>query len=377
MYETAEPVMKWYEANERYMVNRKPLATVGVVWSQRNTDFYGRDRAGELTDAPYRGYVEALTRHRIPHVPVHIDHVERESSNLKVLILPNIAAMSDAHCAAVRRFVAGGGSVIATGVTSLYTEFGDARKDFGLADLFGAHYSGKARQEESWAGSSQHTYLRLSPELRGQVWGPKAGNEPPVQGQRHRVLKGFEKTDILPFGGTLGSMTVDAGATVPLTFIPVFPIYPPETAWMREPKTDIPGLVIRGRVAILPADIDRRYVREPLPDYATLLANLARWAAQDQLPVEVEGPGVLDCNSYVQPGRVISHVVNLTPTGWSPVDELIPVGPVTVRVRLPQGVRGRSARLLVAGRAVTPKVEGGVATVRIESVLDHEVVLVE
>ncbi len=56
MYHTAEPVMKWYEANEQYLVNRRPLATVGVVWSQRNTDFYGQDRAAELVDAPYRGF---------------------------------------------------------------------------------------------------------------------------------------------------------------------------------------------------------------------------------------------------------------------------------------------------------------------------------
>jgi hypothetical protein len=30
-----------------------------------------------------------------------------------------------------------------------------------------------------------------------------------------------------------------------MTFIPQFPTYPPEKAWMREPKTDIPGLIIK------------------------------------------------------------------------------------------------------------------------------------
>ncbi len=173
MYETAEPLMKWAEANQQYLVDRKPLANVGVVWSQRNTDFYGRDHAADLVDAPYRGFVQALSRARIPYVPVHIDHLDREARTLKVLVLPNIAAMSAAQCLAVRRFAERGGSVIATGVTSLYDEFGDPRKDFGLADLFGAHYSGKPREEEGWAGASQHTYLRLSPELRAGVWARK------------------------------------------------------------------------------------------------------------------------------------------------------------------------------------------------------------
>jgi hypothetical protein len=378
MYETAEPLMKWYAANEQYLINRKPLANVGVVWSQRNTDFYGRDHAAELVDGPYRGFVQALTKARIPHLPVHIDHVDRDAASLKVIVLPNIACMSEEQCSSIRRFAARGGSVIATGVTSLYDQFGDARKDFGMADLYGAHYTGKPREEEKWAGASQHTYLRLSPELRAGVWGPKAGDEPPIKGERHPILRGFEKTDILPFGGIVGAMKVDPGAVVPLTFIPVFPIYPPETAWMRQPSTDIPGLVVRGRVAFLPADIDRRYSRESLPDYGTLLANLVRWGAQNELPVQVEGPGLLDCNAYTQPSRVIAHIVNLTSTGWMPVDELVPVGPLRVRVKLPAGVQGRNARLLVANRRVSlDGADKGWADVKLESVLDHEVLVIE
>src|SRR5262249_46626589 len=161
---------------------------------------------------------------------------------LKVLALPNVGALSDAQAAAIRRFVDRGGSLVATGATSLYTERGDRRADFALAGLFGTHVSGKdfPRRVPPAAG---HTYLRLLPELRAKVWGPKAGDEPPMKAERHPVLRGFEETDILPYGGTLEALRVDAGAVVPLTFIPSFPIYPPETAWMRTPKTDIPGLV--------------------------------------------------------------------------------------------------------------------------------------
>lgn len=355
MHSTAEPVMKWWEANERYLVNRRPLANVGLVWSQRNTDFYGRDRAEDLTGAPYRGWAEALMRARIPYVPVHIDRIADE---LKVLLLPDIAAMSDPQCEAVRKFAAAGGAVIATGVTSLYSEFGDPRPDFGLADVFGAHFAGKAGEEKDWAAQSLHTYLRLAP-------------------GGHPVLRGFEETAILPYGGSLGSLRVAGGAAVPLTFIPPFPVYPPETSWMREPSTDIPALVVYGNSAYLPADIDRRFARDPLPDYAALLANLVRWAARGDLPVQVAGPGVFDCNTYTQPGRVITHLVNLTATGWMPVTELVPVGPLTLRVRLPKDVHGRSARLLVAGHPVHMRADRGWAEVRVDSVLDHEVVVLE
>jgi hypothetical protein len=388
MYHTAEPAMKWYEANQQYLVNRKPLATVGVVWSQRNTDFYGQDRAAELVDAPYRGFTASLVRARIPYVPVHIDHVERDAASVRVLILPNLAAMSDAQCEAVRKFSSGGGAVIATGVTSLYTEFGDARPDYGLADIFGAHVisgqlGGSAGAERAGAAQTLHTYLRLTPQLRAGVWGPETGDEPKVTGQRHPVLRGFEETDILPFGGTLKALRLDSGVTVPLTFVPPFPVLPPETSWMREPKTDIPGLVLKGgfsgKTAFLPADLDRQYSRDNLPDHAALLANLVRWAANDGIPLQVEGRGLFDCNLYTQPGRVIAHVVNLTATGRIPIadEDLVASGPLKFGVRLPAGVHGRSVRMLVAGRSLTPAVAGGWARVVIPSVLDHEVIVIE
>jgi hypothetical protein len=360
MYRTAEPMMKWYAANQQFLVNRRPLATVGLAWSQRNTDFYGRDRAADLVDAPYRGFAQTLVRARIPYVPLHVDHLERESGNLKVLILPNLAAITDAQCAAVRKFVAAGGALIATGVTSLYNEFGDARNDFGLADLFGAHFTGTAGAEKSWATQSQHTYLRLSAELRS-----------------HAVLNGFDETAFVPFGGALGPLRLDAGTSVPLTYIPPFPVYPPETSWMRQEKTDIPGLVLKGRVAYLPADLDRRYNRDSLPDYANLLANIVRWAASGEIPLRVEGAGLFDCNLYTQPGRVIAHVVNLTATGRMPIDELIPVGPLKIEVRLPAAVRGRSMKLLVSGRLGTVAVKNGWASIELASVLDHEVLVIE
>ena len=132
-------------------------------------------------------------------------------------------------------------------------------------------------------------------------------------------------------------MRTDPAAVVPLTFVPAFPAFPPETAWMRQPSTDIPGLVLNGRNAYLAADLDRRYARNNLPDHANLLENLVRWAAGDRIELEVQGPGLIDCHLYRQPGRLILHVVNLTNEGtWrGPLDELIPVGPHEVRIKIP------------------------------------------
>jgi putative glycosyl hydrolase-like family 6 (GHL6) protein len=361
MYRTPEKVFQWHRQNEQYLVNRAPVAAVGIVWSQQNTDFFGRDEAAELVDAPYRGFAQALLRARIPYLPVHVDDIESQAA-LAALVLPNLGALSDAQCQSVRRF-AGRGGVVASGSTSLYTENGDARRDFALADLFGAH----AATPDSGRKAAQqaHTYLRLQPEAA-----------------RHEVLQGFDETDIIPYGGTLERLRTDPGVTVPLTYVPPFPVFPPETAWMREPKTDIPGLVLNAsnsrRVAYLAADLDRRYAHGNLPDHATLLANLVRWAAGDRIGLEVHGAGLLDCQVYRQAGRLIVHVVNLSNEGaWrGPLDELIAVGPLEVRVRMPEDVRGRKIECLVSGLKPALGLRQGWASFQLKSVLDHEVVVI-
>jgi hypothetical protein len=330
-----------------------------------------------------------LVRARIPYLPVHIDDLERDAAQFRLLILPNLGAMSDEQAASVRRFVERGGGLLATGQSSLGDAWGDPRPDFALADLFGAHLpeAHGARREATrrqWAAETAHSYLRLTPELRARTDGPHAAGEPPPRGERHPALRGFDETDILPFGGILEPLRLDPSAQVLLTFVPPLPVMPPEAVWMREPRTDIPGLILNARaggarVAFLPADLDRRYGRDHLPDHANLLANLVRWVAMDDLPLTVEGPGLIDCHFYRQNGRAILHLVNLTNAGtWrAPVDELIPVGPFRVSMKLPEEVRGINLRLLVSGGTAAVTKSSGWCRFELPTILDHEVAVIE
>ena len=381
MYKTAEPIYRWYKANEEYLINRTPIGTVGVVWSQENTDFYGRDEANMLVDQPWNGIIQALIRARIPYQPVHADHIERDASKFSLLILPNFGSMTDKQVSSVRRFVENGGNLFATGESSLYDESGDSLKDYALGDLFGVHLESEPeRKDRSSLRRTSHTYLRLTPEMRSQVYGPQTGTEPAVAGERHAVLKGFEETDILPFGGFLSSVKTDNNTKIIMTFIPEFPIYPPETAWMREPKTDIPGLVLNtmpngSHVAFMPADIDRQFSLHNLPDHGNLLENVIRWASKDDIPLSVKGAGLIDCNMYHQTGRMVLHMTNLTSAGtWrAPIHEYIPIGPVSVKVKLTNDVKGEYLNLLVAGQKIPAIVNNGWSHFQVNSILNHEI----
>jgi hypothetical protein len=388
MYRTAEPVMRWHRENERYLVDRTPVASVGVVWSQRSTDFYGRDAADELAEQPLRGWMQALVRARIPHLSVHVDQIDAGARELAVLILPNIGALSDEQLTAIRRFVARGGALIATGQTSLFDEWGDARPDFALGDLFGVSHAesgvpARPAPEQLRAGAAQ-TYLRLTPERRARVDGPHVAGEPaPTTEARHPVLSGFDDTDILPFGGTLEPLRVAAGVRVLATFIPAFPAFPPETAWMREPRTAIPGLIVDERdgrrVAYVPALLDRRYAIDNLPDHGDLLANLVRWAARDSIALHVEGPGLLDVELYRQTDRLVLHVVNLTGVGsWrAPMEAIIPVGPITLRLRDPARRPSRVVRWRVGGRTERAVPRDGWLHLTLPLVREHELLVIE
>jgi hypothetical protein len=126
---------------------------------------------------PYRGAYRALEKGGLTYLPVNADDLSGASDRFGVLLLPNLAAMSDAQVRHIEAFVAAGGSVIATGETSGYGAYGDSRTDFALAGLFGVHrgrgaLGGQDTPDPSHDVHSRHTYLRLVPEIRRAGDGP-------------------------------------------------------------------------------------------------------------------------------------------------------------------------------------------------------------
>jgi hypothetical protein len=386
MYKTPGQVMKWHKLNEKYLTGRKPLATVGVIWSQLNTDFYGRDDADMLVDQPWRGLTQALIRARIPFIPINADNIDRDSAGLSLLVLPELGVMTASQIEAVRNFNWKGGGILATGRTSLFDEWGDIRQDYGLADVFGTHLEkpplhGSGAELRQSVSSTLHTYLRLLPELYGKDKSQEGRPETEGKGKRHPVLTGFDGTDILSFGGLLQPAVTDEGTEVLMTFIPQFPIYPPETAWMRVPRTEIPGLVTKagkGRVAFMPADLDRQFGRYNLPDHGNLLSNLVKWCAGENIPLRVDCPGLIDCNIYTKNDFLVLHLVNLTSTAtWrQPIDEYIPIGPVKTSLKIPESFNSKKVRSIVSGKEIPFSCKNGWCDFVLDSITDHDVIVI-
>jgi hypothetical protein len=354
-----EDIYVWHYKNERYLRNEEALARVGMVYSQQTSHFYGGERARAKVEDHTLGYYQALIESRIPFEMVHdrlLDaaHVDR----FKVLIFPNIAALSDAQCDQIRGFVERGGSVVATYETSLYDEWGVRRQDFGLAGLFGASYGG------SVDARMQNSYLRLQ------------------EGTRHPILAGFEDAERI-INGVSRVHTKGSYPNPPLTLIPSYPDLPMEEVFPREPKTDIPEVYVRevgkGRVVYFPWDIDRTFWEVLSVDHLKLLRNAVDWATNEPRPAAVTGVGTIDVTVWRQKDSMTVHLVNLTNPMMmkGPIREFIPVPPQQVTVRLPSGAKAKKVRLLVSGQTPRVRETGETVTLTIPSILDHEVVAID
>lgn len=367
-YKNAPPMMRWHKKNEEYLYERKLVANVGLVWSMDNIDFYGKDDNKERVELPWRGFTAALTKGRIAYKPINAKNVPSEVGEIDTLILPNLAVMTDELCDRLNSFVLSGGNIVLTGESGMLDEWGNVRDEFPLKQALGFAPTGESdgeigRDASSWNNYNIHNYFRITD-------------------HKHPIMDGFEDTDILPFGGFLQRVTHDSFLKLLTTYIPAFPVYPPEFSWMREPVTQIPTILAGeskngGRVVYFAGDIDRCYGRARLPDHGKLLIDAVKWAAKDNLPFKVEGPGYILAKLYAQDKGLVLHLVNLTGVNKSPgyLDEFIPVGPIKVSVKI-DGDMPTSVELKVAEKSIESCVDGDYITFSIDSILSHELVVI-
>jgi len=351
-----EEVYNWHAANERFMRDRRSMARVAIVWSPQTSAAIGNSKA----EASQMGICQALVEGRIAFEMVYEQLLDqKELDRFKLLILPDIAALSSDQCESIRQFVKRGGSLVATFETSLYDETGKKRSDFGLADLFGVGYAGKT------VGPVKNSYMNVEHDTQ------------------HEVLRGFENA-----GRTINTINyADVQPAVyfgkpPLSRVPSYPDLPMEDVFPREPHTNIAEVYLRelgaSRIAYFPGDIERTFWEELDPDHGRILANVIRWTLNEPDVVSVNGPGILDIFVWQQDGGAVIHLVNLTNPMMmkGPVREFIPIGPQHLNIRLPKGHTAREAKLLVSKAGTGLKQSGDVVSVTVPAITDHEVVAV-
>jgi len=109
----------WHAKNEAYLRHETPIARVALVYSQQTAWFYAVNMPMPRWKTMRSVWYQALVEARVPFEMVHDRLLDTErTKQFKTLILPNIAALSNAQCDQLRAFVKSGGSLIATYETS-------------------------------------------------------------------------------------------------------------------------------------------------------------------------------------------------------------------------------------------------------------------
>jgi hypothetical protein len=356
-------IFHWHADNERYLRNESPIADVGVVYSQQTAKMYGLAESLHSVEGAMLGIYGALVESRVPFTMVHDRNLDpAELAGLKVLILPNIASLSDAQCAQLRAFVAGGGSLVASYQTSLFDENGNARENFGLADLFGVTYAGEVRTEV------HNSYLQL---------------HPAADDRELPILEGIGDTTRIINAVNFVAVTPSSAASAPITLIDSYPDLPMEEVYRRDWSVGVGQLSLqsygKGRVAYFPGDLDRSYHDYSTEDHRLVLMNTVRWARNSAPLIEVSGPGIVEVTGWTQADSLTVHLVNYNNAHYwkAPFTELIASPPYSVRIALPAGRTIAGARLLRSGAPVALDVRDGSLFVEVPSISDFEVVAID
>ena len=360
---TVSNMYQVYHRGEKYLRNTACLARVGLVYSEQTDRNYGGKPWQQKERDHSNGMYHALVENRTPFEMVNDKLLDAESlKSYKLLILPNIAALSDSQCDQLRKFVANGGSLIATFETSLYKEDGSARGDFGLADIFGVSFNNKVE------GPMRNSYLKLKADPGSKTF--------------HPVLKGME--DAYRIINTIYQVDVTAKADFPspVTLIPTYPDLPMEDVYPRVEDTGTREIFLRevgkGRVVYIPGDLDRSFWQLMNIDHGRLLGNAINWALNEEPIVSVKGPGVFDVSTWRQKSSMTVHLVNLTNPMMmkGPFRELIPIE-ATVSVKVPAGAKVSAVHLVMAEQSPAFEVSKGMVTIKVPKVVDHEIIALD
>jgi hypothetical protein len=356
---TVDKIYQNLYRNEKYLRNTSSLARVGLLFSEQNKN-YGAEPWQQMNSDHSSGMYYALIEARIPFEMVNDRLLSQDNLNpFRLLILPNIAQLSDEQCNQLRGFVNNGGSLIATFETSLYDKEGKRREDFGMADLFGASFDHEVE------GPMKNSYLRLKSD--------------PATGLFHPILAGLE--DAYRIINTIYRVKVKPLSQLPspITLIPTYPDLPMEHVYPRVLDTDIRELYLndtgRGRVAYFPGDIDRSFWQIMCADHGRLLGNTIRWALNEEPVADVSGQGVLDVTVWRQKDSMTVHLVNLSNPMMikGPFRELLPVS-AGATVKIPDNFKAASVHLLVSGEKPRVIINRNKISLTIPQIFDHEII---
>jgi hypothetical protein len=352
---------------ERWLLRAQPMPWAAMLTSEQTRQFYAYgDLPERFLPHVYGAFRAALEEHLPLDLVNDWDLEPQKLGKYRVLVLPGAAALSDAQAEAVRRFVRGGGGLVATCETSLCDELGRLRRDFALADVLGVSYRGTGKSPSSRPASGAGGVIPA----QAVFWGERLGVTQLSWGAnplgRDAKLAALVPSGSATFKGPLVAVGEPADAKeVVARFSPGTPQAKP-----------LPGIVVRtygkGRVVYFAAGVDAALWSYGYPYQRRLLAGAIELAAGSPPPIRVEAPMCVQATFFEQSDRegrrTVIHLFNgLNTTGGHGLprvdvplrEEAVPIHGIRVRLE-----GRRWGRLHVEPGGLLPQVrKDGAATI--------------
>lgn len=283
------------QSREKFLANSEPVPYVGIVASEQTRTLYARGALPVYFSHTLGAFKSVFERHWPVQILTEYDLENGDLRGVRVLVLPNMAVLSNRAAEVIRRFVSAGGGLVASYETSLFDESFQRRPDFALADLFHANY------KQSHPVSTRSDALALT------IASPHSiTTDSLIESKQSTAWRGG--LDAPPDRGDL-ALIASATEVVAVQDGDVIMKYrsPSEKEPIERPAV-VTSTFGNGRVVYLAAGIDKAMFFYPDSYQRALIVNACRWAAADASPpFEVTGPLLLastfrhqhDANLYI------------------------------------------------------------------------------
>ena len=305
----------------------------------------------EETVESFQGFFDALTRRHVPFdVVVDRTITFEQLSAYDVLVMPNVACLSHEQAETIRTFVREGGGLFATFESSLYDETGEPRGRYLLEDLFSA-------------GPPEGMFVQTKYDSM-------------IAKHHHPALGGANPGEFLPRPARVLKTRAAEAASIPMKVME--PLDQVITSLKGE--SDYPGLIVssygEGKVIYSPADLARHYYDQRMIPHLNMLSGGIQWLLGDRNTLEVEAPGTIEAVVRAQPdrGRTIIHLINLTGEMQRPIEKVIPLADIALKVKVAGAQR---AHTLMEPAELPIRTEDGWVSLSLPRLELYEVIVIE
>ncbi len=321
------------------LAEMQPRPLAGVLVSDDTIDWFtGKHFVARAYENYYRGAWQVLKDLGYDAEPF-LDYLVTPGglARYRLVYVSNAACMSDALCGQLREYVAAGGALIATHLTSIADERGRMRGDFGLADLFGASASDVEPVE------IPDLYLKL------------AGSE--LIPQDPQVVR-WRKTG----EGEVLAETIDRGH-----------------------RTNLGPAILRrkagkGQVIYIGSGLEAVYGETRMQRVREFLASLIDPLLEPHRPYRLGFRSGVMAHFTSSRDTILLHLLADTGNKFKKIrarEEYLPVEDLRVQIRVPEGRSVRGVSLLRAGRSVRATARAGWVEVTAPRVRIHEAIRVD